>query len=89
LIEVPDLSLEGVWCLDYKVSVVDNIKISVVWKLRNNEEISLNIETEVFVEFSLGWFSWIFIGIDNVPLLVKSAMLLPCDDVSVLIISST
>jgi hypothetical protein len=89
LIEVPDLGLEGVWCLDYKVSVVDNIKISVVWKLRNNEEISLNIETEVFVEFSLLWLFWHFISIDDIPLLVDTTVLLVDNNVSVLFIFTT
>ena len=29
LLEVPSLGLEGIWCLDNKVSVVDDIKVSV------------------------------------------------------------
>jgi hypothetical protein len=52
-------------------------------------EFSLNIETEVFVKFSLLWLFWIFIGIDDVPLLVDLSMLVVNNDVSVFSINTT
>jgi hypothetical protein len=64
----------GVGSLDGKVSAVDQFKISVVWQLGDNEEVSLNIETEVLVELSSSWFSLPFINIDDVPVLVDSFM---------------
>jgi len=37
-------------------------------------EWSFNIESEVFVEFSLLWFTLIFINIDDVPKLMSLTM---------------
>ena len=54
--------------------------------MRDNVEWSFNIETEVLVEFTLNWFSWIFIGIDDVPLLVETLSLVGSTDVLVLIV---
>jgi hypothetical protein len=34
-------------------------------------EISFNIDSKVWVEFSLLWLFWIFISVDDVPLLVS------------------
>ena len=70
--------------LDDEVSVVDQVEVSVVWELGNNVEVSFNVETEVFVHLSLGWFSLPFINVDNVPLLVDLSVLLVNNDVSVL-----
>jgi len=52
-------------------------------------EVSLNIETEVFVEFSLSWLSLPFISIDDVPLLVDLSMFSMSNDVSVLRVYTT
>jgi len=70
--EIPDLSVSSVWCLDNKVSVVDKIKVSVGWELRDNVEWSFNVKTKLFVEFSFHWISLPFIKIDDIPLLVES-----------------
>jgi hypothetical protein len=88
LVEVPCLCSLGVRCLDGKVSAVDQFKISVVWQLGDNEEVSLNIETEVLVELSSGWFSLPFINIDDVPVLVDSFMVWQSLDVVVFPITS-
>jgi hypothetical protein len=58
----------------------------VALHLRYNVEVSFNIETEVFIVFSLDWFSWVFIGVDDVPLLVETVVSVPSNDVSVLVI---
>jgi hypothetical protein len=31
LMEVPFLSSSTVWCLDYNISIVDDIKVSIIW----------------------------------------------------------
>jgi hypothetical protein len=51
-------------------------------------EWSFNIETEVFIEFSLLWLFWHFISVDDVELLVESSMLLVDDDVLALLVFS-
>jgi hypothetical protein len=43
--------------------------------LRDDVEWSFNIESEFFVEFSLLWLFWIFVNVDDVPLLVKTSIL--------------
>jgi hypothetical protein len=43
----------------------------------------------LLVELSFTWLFWILISIDNVPLLVELSMLVPDDDISVLIIMSS
>jgi hypothetical protein len=48
---------------------------------------SFNIQTEVFIEFSLLWILWILVSIDKIPLLVEATMFLPYNDISVLLIS--
>jgi hypothetical protein len=50
-------------------------------------EISLNIETEVFIELTLSWFSLPLINIDNIPLLVDLITLVLDFNVSVFLIS--
>ena len=87
--EVPDLGSSSIWCLDYKVSVADQIKVSVIWQLGNNVEISLNIETKLLVELSLSWFLFILINIDNLPLLVSFSILVFNNYVSVFIVKSS
>jgi hypothetical protein len=71
LMEVPDLGSSTVWNLNDHVSIVNEIEISVVWHFRNNVEVSLNIESESLIELSFLWFTFPFINIDNVPLLVN------------------
>jgi hypothetical protein len=87
-VEVPGLCVSSIWCLDHKVSVVNEVEISVSLELRNNVEISFNIHTEVFVEFTLGWFLWHLVSIDEIPLLVESLVLFPDNDILVLSILS-
>jgi len=57
--------------------------------LGHDVEVSLNIETEVLVEFSLSWVSLPFISIDDVPLLVDLSMFVINNDISVFTILST
>jgi uncharacterized membrane protein len=47
-------------------------------------EWSLNIESEVFVELSLLWFTLVFIDIDNIPKLVSLSVASADDNVLVL-----
>jgi hypothetical protein len=89
LVEVPDLSLSSIWCLDDHVSVVNEIKISVLWQFGDNIEVSFNIESEISVEFTFDWLIWVLISIDNLPLLVDLSMLVVDLDILVLIIEST
>jgi hypothetical protein len=89
LVEVPDLSLSSVWCLDDHVSVVDEIKISVLWQFGDYIEVSFNIESEISVEFTFDWLIWVLISIDNLPLLVDLSMFVVDLDILVLIIEST
>jgi hypothetical protein len=84
--EVPDLSLPSIWRLDDHVSVVDEIEISVFFQLRDNIEITVNIESEIRVDFTLGWFLWILVSIDNFPLLINFSVFVVNLDISVLII---
>jgi hypothetical protein len=71
LVEVPSLGASSIWCLDNHIPVVDEIEVSMRWQLSDNVEVSFNIETKVCVELSFYWFSFPFISIDNIPLLVK------------------
>jgi hypothetical protein len=52
-------------------------------------EWSFNIETEVFVELTLLWLFWVFISVDNIPLLVDLSMFGVNNNVSVFSINST
>ena len=89
LVEVPDLGPSSVWSLDDKVSIVDEIKISLIWELRYYVEVSLNVKTELLVELTLSWFSLILINVDNSPSLVDLTVLLFHNNVSVLIVKSS
>jgi hypothetical protein len=57
--------------------------------LRDNVEISFNIESELLVELTLGWLIWILISIDDLPSLVDFTMLVMHNDVSVFSINAT
>ena len=87
--EVPDLSVSAILSLDDHVSVVDQIEVSVFIQLRDDVEWSFDIESEFLIEFSLLWFLWVFININDIPLLVDSVMFVPYNDVSVLSINSS
>ena len=50
-------------------------------------EWSFNIETEVFVQFSLLWFTLEVIDVDDIPKLVKFSIASTHDNVLVLIVS--
>jgi hypothetical protein len=89
LVEIPNLSFSTVCNLDNHVPVVDQVEVSVLWKLRDNIEISLNIETESLVELSLGWLSLPFINVDDIPLLMNLIIPLANNDVSVFRINTT
>jgi len=52
-------------------------------------EISLNIESELFIEFSFLWFTLPLIDVHDIPLLVDLAVSWVDHDVSVLSIDST
>jgi hypothetical protein len=86
-VEVPLLGISSVRCLDDHVSVVDEIKISVVWQLRNDVEWSFNVKSELLVELSFLWFSLPFVNIHDIPLLMDSIVLFVNTNVSVLSIN--
>jgi len=88
-VEVPNLGSSTVWNLNDHVSVVNQVKVSVVWKLGNNVEISFDVETESLIEFSLGWLSLPFINVDDIPLLVKFIGLFVDTDILVFTIKFT
>jgi len=88
-VEIPDLSVSTIWSFEDHVSVVNEIKVSVVLHFRNDVEWSLNVKSELLVEFSLLWILWILISIDEVPLLFKSIVLVIDHDVSALGINGT
>jgi hypothetical protein len=87
--EVPNLSSSSIWSLDDHVSVVDKIEILVVWELRNNEEISLNVKSELLVELTLGWLLLVLVNVDDSPFLMGLTVSWFNDDISILIIEST
>jgi hypothetical protein len=89
LVEVPNLCSSSIWNLNDHVSIVDQVKISVVWQGRNDVEVSFNIEAELFVELTLSWFLLVLINIDDSPSLVNLSVLGFHDKVSVLVIKST
>jgi len=89
LIEVPSLSVSLIRCLNDHIPVVTEVKVSVVWQLRNNIEVSFNIQTEVFIELTLSWLSLPFINVDDVPLLVDFSVLSPGKNVSVFLVNSS
>jgi hypothetical protein len=89
LIEVPELSASSISCLDDHVSVIDQVKIFVGWKLGDNVEWSFNIEAKVFAQLSLNRFFLPFILIDDVKELLDFAMLVVNNDVLVLSVEAT
>jgi len=89
LMEVPNLGLSSIWNLDDHVSVVDQVEVSIVWQLRNNVEVSLNVKSELLVELTLGWLLLVFINIGNLPSLVDLAILSLQNNVSVFVVKSS
>ena len=87
--EIPYLSISSIGCLQDHVSVVDEIKVSAIWEFGDDVEVSFDIKSESFIEFSFSWFTLPFIDVDNVPLLVDSSMLWMDDDVSVFLVNTT
>jgi Zn-dependent M16 (insulinase) family peptidase len=87
--EVPNLSSSSVWNLDDHVSVVDQVKISVVWELRNYIEISFDVKSKSFIELSFSWLTLPFININDVPLLEDLILVLVDTNVSVFLINSS
>jgi hypothetical protein len=85
--EIPNLGPSTIWSLDNHVSVVDEIEISVRFHFRHNEEISFDVKSEIFIEFSLLWFTLPFISVNNIPLLVDSTVLVMNLNVSVLLVN--
>jgi hypothetical protein len=83
------LSIEAVWSLDNNVSSINDIEVSSSWQLRDNVEWSFNIESEIFIEFSLLGESFPLVTVDNIPLLVATIMLVPYNNLSVLSILSS
>jgi hypothetical protein len=88
-VEIPSLSVSSIWNLDDHVSIVDQIEILVVRKLRYDVEVFLDNESELFVHFSFAWFSLPLISIDNIPLLVDSVCLIVNTNISVFSVNST
>jgi hypothetical protein len=86
LMEVPFLSVSTMLSLDGQVSIVNDTKISVWSKFRNNVEWSLNNKSELLIEFSLLWFIFHFINIDDVPLLEDLVTLVAHSDQFLLLI---
>jgi len=52
-------------------------------------EWSFYVETELFIEFSLSWFTFPFVSVDNIPLLVDSIVIVVYTNVSVFSINIT
>jgi hypothetical protein len=88
-VEVPHLLLSAVSCLNSKFVAIDDIEVSVLWQFRDDVEWSFDVESEFLVEFTLSWFTLVFINVDDVPLLVDLSMFSPGNDVSVFGINST
>jgi len=87
--EVPFLGRSTVRNFDDHVSVIDQIKISTIWQLTDDMEVSFNIETESLVELTLCRFTLPLINIHNVPLLTDLTMNIVDNDVLVLSVNST
>ena len=81
--EVPVLSYCVNISFDDEISSTHQVKMSVHWQLRNNMEGSINVDTEIFIKFSLSWLSLPFVNVDNIPHLVHSSGSLVNNDVSV------
>jgi len=50
-------------------------------------EVFLDNETELFIHFTLAWFTFPFVNIDDVPLLMKTVVSFLNTDVSVLLVN--
>jgi hypothetical protein len=72
--EIPHLSVSTIRSFDDHVPVVDKIKVSIFFHLRYNMEVFLDNESEFFIHLSFSWFTFPFINVDNVPLLVEAVV---------------
>jgi len=89
LVEPPNLALVAIWLLDDNLLMwwwIYSLEVSSSWKHWFNMEWPFNVETEVFIEFSLLWFTLPVINIDDVPKLVQLSIALAHDNVFVFII---
>jgi hypothetical protein len=87
--EIPNLTLSTIWSLDNKVSVVNQVEVSMITQFRNNVEVSLNVKSKLLVELTLGWLIWVLISIDNLPSLVNFSMLLVNNDIPVFSVNAS
>jgi hypothetical protein len=81
-VEVPNLSVSSIWCLDDHISIVDQVKVSVIWQLRNDVEWSLNKESKLLVKLSFLRFTLPFVNVHDVPLLPEAILLFVYTNVS-------
>jgi len=63
--------------------------MSVGFHFRYNIEWSFNNEAPFWTHFTLLWFRFLFINIHDVPLLIETIVLVPDNDLSVLVIMTT
>ena len=89
MVEVPNLGSSSISNLDDHVSVIDQVKVSSLWKLRDNVKISLNVKSELLVELTLSWLLLVLVNIDYLPSLVDLSVLVFSNGVSVLIVESS
>jgi hypothetical protein len=89
LMEVPGLGLSTIGNLEDHVSIVDKIKISSTWQFSYYMEISFNIESESFIEFTFLGLTLPFVNIHDVPLLVYLSVSSVPHDVLILSVNST
>jgi hypothetical protein len=87
--EVPHLGVSTIRSLDDHVSVIDEIKVSVLFHLRDNVEVFLDNKSVFFVHFTFDWITLPFINVDNVPLLMKSVVSAIDTNISILLVLIT
>jgi len=74
LIGVPFLRWKSISSLDEHV-VANKVEESSVWKLRDNVEWSIDLETPVLVQLTLLQFWWHFISVNDLEVLVHCSTL--------------
>jgi hypothetical protein len=83
------LGVSSIWSLNDKVSVVDQVKVSMRCQCCNNVEISFDIKSKSFIELSFSWFTLPFVSIDDIKLLVDFSMFVVNNDFSAFTINSS
>lgn len=83
VIKVPFLGVETVWCLDDWLAL-DDIEISTRLESRDDEEKSLNIQSEFSGELALLWISLHLVDVHDLPLL--GSFLIEASDDNVLVV---